>query len=43
MTLNNSELYSISGGGYGWLLALGAIGTFLIGLVDGLIRPLRCN
>lgn len=41
--LNNEELRSINGGGFGVLLAIGAIVTFLIGVVDGYVRPLKCN
>ena len=43
--LEKEELMNISGGGYKWGLgALIAGGvTFIIGLIDGLLRPLKCN
>ncbi len=41
--LENNELKKIEGGGFGWAIALGGALTFLIGVVDGYIRPLACN
>lgn len=43
--LSNNEMKKIDGGGVnvGLLMGIGAGISFLIGLVDGLIRPLRCN
>ena len=43
--LNNVELKEISGGGVNFGIAVGiAAGiTFLIGLIDGIVRPLKCN
>lgn len=45
MKLNDQELQQITGGaariGLGLLIASGI--TFLIGLVDGYIRPLACR
>lgn len=41
--LSNYELNNISGGGYGWYLVLGGAITFLIGVIDGYLRPLKCN
>ena len=40
--INNNELKNINGGGFG-LWALGAGIVFLIGVVDGYTRPLKCN
>ena len=40
--INNNELKHINGGGFG-LWALGASIVFLIGVVDGYTRPLKCN
>lgn len=41
--LNNEELCQINGGG-NILLGLAAIGvTFIIGVIDGFVRPLKCN
>ncbi len=42
--LNNNELHDIVGGNKvaaGLLIAAGI--TFIIGVIDGYIRPLRCN
>lgn len=43
--LTDEELKNINGGGIniGFLMGIGAVVTFLIGVVDGLIRPLKCN
>ena len=43
--MSNEELMNIQGGmakSYFYGIIIGAV-TFLIGLVDGLIRPLSCN
>lgn len=43
-TLNEKELKEINGG---WsltsILGIGSIFTFLIGIVDGYLRPLSCR
>ena len=43
--LNDKEMKEINGGGIniGLWIGIGAGISFLIGLVDGLIRPLKCN
>ena len=41
--LNNKELKKISGGGLGLGILIGAGIIFLIGVIDGYIRPLKCN
>ncbi len=43
--LDKQALLKITAGGFsfGAILAIGGIVTFLIGLVDGYIRPLRCR
>lgn len=43
--LNLNEMKEINGGGVnvGLWIGIGAGVTFLIGLIDGLIRPLKCN
>lgn len=43
--LTKEELKSIIGGGFnfGLVALIGAGITFLIGLVDGYVRPLACN
>ncbi len=45
MKLNEKELETINGGGISWSLvaAIGAIGVFIAGVVDGILRPLKCN
>lgn len=44
-SLNDKELMSINGGGIniGAIVGIAAGITFLIGLIDGIIRPLKCN
>lgn len=44
-TLNREELILIKGGAIKWaiLAAIAAGITFLIGVVDGIVRPLKCN
>ena len=43
--LTSNEMKNISGGGIniGLWFGIGAGVSFLIGLIDGLIRPLKCN
>ena len=46
MELSRDDLINITGGGkinYGLLSAISAGIMFLIGLVDGYLRPLSCN
>ena len=45
MELSKNELIEIKGGAikYGIYIAIGAAVTFIIGLVDGFLRPLKCN
>ena len=42
--LTKDELLAIQGGISAWLV-MGIIGgiTFIIGVIDGFIRPLKCN
>lgn len=42
--LNNQEMLEVKGGAFKWVAGLigGAI-VFLIGVVDGLINPRKCN
>ena len=43
--LNSEELISVNGGGLsvaGWFAIGGGI-VFLIGILDGIVRPYRCN
>lgn len=41
--LNMNELQDISGGGIGTLFVIGGGLVFLIGVIDGYVRPLACN
>lgn len=41
--LDNRELKQINGGGVGTLLLIGGGIVFLIGVIDGYVRPLACN
>ncbi|MGM9878106.1 MAG: class IIb bacteriocin, lactobin A/cerein 7B family [Bacilli bacterium] len=43
--LVQSELVEIKGGAAKWVvgIGIGAIITFIIGVVDGYIRPISCN
>ena len=42
--LNNNELMTVNGGfSFGLGIAIGAGITFLLGVIDGYVRPLRCN
>ena len=44
-SLTDNEMKKIDGGGIniGLMVGIGAGVSFLIGLIDGLIRPLKCN
>lgn len=43
--IDNKQLKEIKGGGINWGLMAGisAVGSFLIGVIDGLINPKKCN
>lgn len=43
--LSNNELSKINGGGLsiGVALLIGGLATFIIGMIDGYVRPLRCR
>lgn len=45
MVLSNEELTEVVGGGIklGVAIAIAAIVTFVIGVIDGYTRPLSCN
>lgn len=45
MILKEQELETIVGGGVSASVVgiIGAIGVFLAGVVDGILRPLKCN
>lgn len=43
--INNTELKEVEGGSSKWIIAgvAGGIISFVIGIVDGYLRPLKCN
>lgn len=43
MQLTNNELLEISGGGFSIITGIGALITFIIGFVDGYIKPSKCD
>ena len=43
MILEEKELETLTGGGWAILACIGAIGVLIVGIVDGFVRPLKCN
>lgn len=41
--IDKNELKQIEGGGVGLGLAIIAGAVFIIGVIDGYVRPLKCN
>ena len=41
--ITNNELKQINGGGLGLGLLLGGLATFIIGIIDGYVRALKCR
>lgn len=43
--LKKNEMKDINGGAvrFSLVLALGALASFIVGLIDGYVRPLKCN
>lgn len=43
--VDDKELRQIKGGGINWSLiaGIGTVASFLIGVIDGLINPKKCN
>lgn len=41
--ISKQELHKIKGGGFGLGLAIIAGVIFIIGVIDGFVRPLKCN
>ena len=43
--IKNDELKQINGGGFnvGVAIAIAAGITFIVGVIDGIVRPLKCN
>ncbi len=44
-TVSNEKLKEIKGGGLNWglMAGIGAVASFLVGVIDGLINPKKCN
>ncbi len=44
MLLKDQELMQLEGGNkYTILAIIGAVGVFVAGIIDGILRPLKCN
>ena len=45
MNLEKQELLEIKGGAIKWGIGLGILAgvSFIVGLIDGIIRPLKCR
>lgn len=47
MILRSEELYNIVGGATSKKIGIGiifaALGSFIVGIIDGFLRPLACN
>ena len=43
--ITNEQLKEIKGGGINWSLmaGIGAFASFVIGIIDGLMNPKKCN
>lgn len=41
--LNDNELNNIKGGGFSLFIGIGSLITFLIGVFDGYVRPIKCK
>lgn len=42
--IEENELKNINGGISGWAIAgLSAVGAFLVGVLNGIVHPFRCN
>ena len=41
--ISNNELKQINGGGFGLGILIGGLATFIIGVIDGYVRPLKCR
>ena len=43
--ISNEKLKEIKGGAINWKLmaGIGAVASFIIGVIDGLINPKKCN
>ena len=44
-TMTNNEMKNVKGGGINWgiMAGIGAFASFLVGIIDGIINPKKCN
>lgn len=44
-TMTNNEMKNVKGGGINWgiMAGIGAFASFLVGVIDGIINPKKCN
>ncbi len=44
-SISNQEMQEVKGGGVNWglMAGIGAFTSFLIGVIDGIINPKKCN
>ena len=44
-SMSNKQLQEIKGGGINWglMAGIGAFASFLIGVIDGVMNPKKCN
>ena len=43
MELKNEELQNVIGGGIGKWVVIGGLITFIVGVIDGFLRPFKCK
>lgn len=42
--LKNKDLIEVKGGSkFGLIIGVTAVITFIVGVIDGIVRPLKCN
>lgn len=43
--MTNNEMKNVKGGGINWgiMAGIGAFASFLVGVIDGIINPKKCN
>ena len=42
MELKNEELQNVVGGGIGKWVVIGGLISFIVGVIDGFLRPFKC-
>ena len=43
MELKNEELQNVVGGGIGKWVVIGGLLSFVVGVIDGFLRPFKCK